>query len=246
MNLEYDMIGGTDTGWVRSTNEDCFEMLPGGISLAVVADGLGGHQAGEVASRMAVDAVCEHFATRLPRGVPHHDILRDVMIDAMSLANRRVYEASHQRPKWAGMGTTLLAAYFQPDYVHVGHVGDSRLYSFRKGKLVQLTTDHTLASELLSANPDLEPPASSHHQLQKAVGVDIACRPDFLSFPLRKKESYLLCTDGLSDLLDHGEIADILTRYEQYPERCVDTLLDTCMDQGAPDNVSLILVFRMY
>ena len=246
MNLEYDMIGGTDTGWVRSTNEDCFEMQYEGMSLAVVADGLGGHQAGEVASRMAVDAVCEHFATRLPRGVPHHDILRDVMIDAMSLANRRVYEAAHQRPKWAGMGTTLLAAYFQPDYVHVGHVGDSRLYGFRKGKLVQLTTDHTLASELLSANPDLEPPASSHHQLQKAVGVDIACRPDFLSFPLRKKESYLLCTDGLSDLLDHGEIADILTRYEQYPERCVDTLLDTCMDQGAPDNVSLILVFRMY
>ena len=246
MNLEYDMIGGTDTGWVRSTNEDCFEMQHEGMSLAVVADGLGGHQAGEVASRMAVDAVCEHFATRLPRGVPHHDILRDVMIDAMSLANRRVYEASHQRPKWAGMGTTLLAAYFQPDYVHVGHVGDSRLYSFRKGKLVQLTTDHTLASELLSANPDQEPPASSHHQLQKAVGVDIACRPDFLSFPLRKKESYLLCTDGLSDLLDHGEIADILTRYEQYPERCVDTLLDTCMDQGAPDNVSVVLVFPTF
>ncbi len=219
-----------------------------GMGLAVIADGLGGHQAGEVASRMAVDAICEHFEEQFPvsGGVPHHDVLRDVMIDAMSLANRRVYEAAHQRSEWAGMGTTLLAAYFQPDYFQVGHVGDSRLYGFREGELVQLTTDHTLASELLSANPDREPPAGSHHQLQKAVGVEIACRPDFLSFPLRENERYLLCTDGLSDVLDHREIADILTQYEHHPERCVDVLTDTCLNQGAPDNVSLILVFRMY
>ena len=244
MNLEYNLIAATDIGRVRSANEDCLRILPS-MNLAVIADGLGGHQGGAVASRMAVDAVCERFEERIPvpGEMPRHDILRDVMIDAMSHANHRVYAGAHQRSEWEGMGTTLLATSFQPGHLEVGHVGDSRLYRFREGELIQLTTDHTLASALQSANPHQKPPAESYHVLQKAVGIDMVCRPDFLSFSPGENEIYLLCTDGLSGVLSHREIEDILTQYAQQPERCAQTLIASCLDQGAPDNVSLVLVF---
>ncbi len=242
MNPAYDLVAATDIGRIRATNEDCLQILPA-LDLAVIADGMGGHRAGDIASRMAVETVCDYFAEQAPVSgeAADHGPIRDRMAEALSRANSRVYASACQRPEWRGMGTTLLAVSFQPGNLQVGHIGDSRLYGFRNGELIQLTTDHTLATELKSANPDREPPAYSHHLLQKALGINVGCQPDFLSLAPQEYGIYLLCTDGLSGVLSDREIAAILVQHAPQPEQCAQAMIAACLDRGAPDNLSLVL-----
>jgi len=243
MTFTYSMIAATDTGNVRAANEDSLRVIPS-INLAVIADGMGGHKAGDIASRMAVDSLCEHFQEQaLVNDALGTQGTMDVMADAFSLANSQVYANSHQFSNYEGMGTTLISASCQPDQIQFGHIGDSRAYRFCRGKIEQLSVDHTLATELSVDTPAWELPAYSHHVLRKALGIESSCSPDFFTVKPENDEIFLLCSDGLTGVLEDEEISTILALRSHQPEHCLETLIDACVDGGAPDNISVILIY---
>lgn len=242
MGITYNMIAATDTGHVREVNEDSLRFIPS-LNLAVVADGMGGHKAGDIASRMAVNSLCDYFEEQaMIRDEIGGEVTTTIMSEAFTLANSHVYANSHQLANCEGMGTTLIAASFQESNIHIGHIGDSRLYQFSHGNISQLTVDHTLATELSVDTPTWDLPAYSHHVLRKALGIESSCEPDYFSIEPQSNEIYLLCSDGLSGVLSDQEISTILTLRAHQPEQCVENLIDACLDSGAPDNVSVILV----
>ena len=237
--MNYTMIAATDKGSVRSANEDCVRIVPE-LDVAVLADGLGGHNAGEIASRMAVDAITCHFEDRAATsGIAG---AADLMREAVDAANTEVYSNGLQYSHMEGMGTTVVAAHVCNGRVTIGHIGDSRCYRLRKGGLEPLTEDHTLASRLLRDNPAGSVPAYSHHMLDKALGTQPFCDPDILEREVLPGDVLLLCSDGLSGVVGDPEIAGILARGSDDPESCVDDLIGACLKSGAPDNVSVILV----
>ena len=242
MPFKYSMSAATDLGHVREINEDSLRVMPA-LNLAVVADGMGGHKAGEVASRMAVNALCDYFEEQAASG---SEISSATMVDAFSLANSQVYARSQQDENCRGMGTTLVAALFQSEVIQIGHIGDSRVYCFSDGEINQLTTDHTLAAKLSADHPDWPEwkfPAYSHHVLRKALGIEASCSPDFFTAAPQHKQIYLMCSDGLTGVVNDNDIAAILTRHADQPEHCLETLIGACLENGAPDNVSVVLVY---
>ena len=243
MSLSFKMIGATDVGQVRAANEDSLRILPT-INIAVVADGMGGHKAGDIASRMAVNALCEHFEEQalIQNQIGGASSLQ-AMSDAFTLANSQVYANAQSLANCEGMGTTLVACTFDDEQIHVGHIGDSRLYRFEHGKIEQITTDHTLATELSIDAPDRELPAYSHHVLRKALGIESSCSPDIFSIEPKAGQIYLMCSDGLTGVVSDNDLSTILSLRSHQPEHCIETMIDACLENGAPDNVSIILVF---
>lgn len=237
------MIAATDIGLVRAVNEDSLRIMPE-INLAVVADGMGGHKAGDIASRMAVSALCDHFEeqTKINDAVGY-DNSDSTMADAFALANSQVYANAHQVSECEGMGTTLIASLFTPESIHIGHIGDSRAYRFSQGELRQLTTDHTLAAELSVDTPDWDLPAYSHHVLRKALGIESRCEPDFIALEPENKQIYLLCSDGLTGVLTDRQITTILALKSHQPEHCLEQMIEACINGGAPDNISIVLIY---
>ncbi len=243
MDFKYQMVAATDIGQVRAANEDSLRIMPT-INLAVVADGMGGHKAGDVASRMAVNSLCDYFEEQvMVRDELGGEVSSEIMADAFSLANSQVYASAQQLPNCEGMGTTLLAASCQKDLIQIGHIGDSRVYSFSHGELKQLTIDHTLATELGADTPNWELPAYSFHVLRKALGIESGCAPDIFSFAPEHNQILLMCSDGLTGIVEDHDISTILTLRAHQPEHCIETLIDTCLENGAPDNISIILIF---
>lgn len=243
MTFSYEMIAATDIGQVRAVNEDSLRILPS-INLAVVADGMGGHKAGDIASRMAITSLCEHFQEQaLINEALGEQGISNVMSDAFSLANSQVYANSHQISNCKGMGTTMIAGTFLPNEIRFGHIGDSRAYRFSQGNFEQLSIDHTLATELAVDTPQWELPAYSHHVLRKALGIESSCSPDFFTVDPEDKDIYLLCSDGLTGVLSDQEISTILVLRSHQPEHCLEMMIEACLDNGAPDNVSIVLIF---
>ena len=243
MPFKYEMTAATDIGQVRESNQDSIRIVPA-INLAVVADGMGGHKSGDIASRMAVNSLCEYFQEQMMINDETGSTLSaDTLMEGFSLANSMVYLNAHQIPDCEGMGTTMVAGSFQEDTVYIGHIGDSRIYDFSQGNLTQLTTDHTLAAELSADTPDHELPAYSHHVLKKAMGIESTCSPDFFSVQPQENHIFLMCSDGLTGVLSDHDISTILSLRSHQPEQCLETMINACLDNGAPDNVSIILVF---
>jgi protein phosphatase len=243
MGFEYKMVAATDIGHVREVNEDSLRIVPS-LNLAVVADGMGGHKAGDIASRMAVSTLCDYFEEQTLIGMDSDgNVRQNIMTEASSLANSLVFANARQMENCEGMGTTLLASSFQPDAIHIGHIGDSRIYCFSRGELNQISTDHTLATELAIDTPDWDLPAYSYHVLRKALGIESSCSPDFLSVTPEHNQIYLMCSDGLSGVVEDSDLATILTLRSYQPEHCLETMIDACLDSGAPDNISVILVY---
>lgn len=243
MSINFKMIAATDVGRVRQLNEDSVRIVPE-LNIAVLADGMGGHKAGEIASRMAVTTFCKYYEEQFlisddPQTV-HHD---DVMREAITTANSEVYGNGRKLAHMEGMGTTLVAASFDNSGIKIGHIGDSRCYRFSGGELSQLTTDHTLANDLLSEHPDGHVPSYSHHVLKKALGIESNCEPDVFTTPVLKGDIFLLCSDGLTGVVEDSDISTVLTLRAHEPELCIDTLIRACLMGGAPDNVSIVLVF---
>ena len=243
MPCSYEMIAATDIGQIRELNEDSLRIMPQ-INLAVVADGMGGHKAGDIASRLAVGSLCDYFQEQaLIRDAIGGEVNEEIMSDAFALANSEVYANAHQYSNCEGMGTTLIAGSFQPDEVFVGHIGDSRLYRFAQGSLEQLTVDHTLATELSAETPLTELPAYAHHVLRKALGIESSCNPDFMTITPEKGQIFVMCSDGLTGVLSDQDIATALTLRAHQPEVCIDSMIRACNEQGAPDNISIVLIF---
>jgi serine/threonine protein phosphatase PrpC len=230
-----DTIWKTDTGRQRRDNEDnAFVRAP----LFVVADGMGGAQAGEVASALAV----EEFRQALPdSGTPE-----ERLSGRIREANRRIYERSRVEHEHAGMGTTLTAVYVDDDNLAVAHVGDSRAYLFRDGGLVRLTQDHSLVEELVRQGKLTEAQAAEHPQrsiITRALGIEGDVEVDTWTYPVRAGDVVLLCSDGLTSMIDEDQVAQILGG-EASLDRAGDRLIRAANDAGGRDNITVVL-FRL-
>ncbi len=226
----------TDTGRQRSENEDSlFVRAP----IFVVADGMGGAQAGEVASKAAADS----FDRDLPEGPPER-FLRETIEEA----NRRIHDLARADPSRAGMGTTITAAIVdaQAEEVGVGHVGDSRAYRLRRGKLERLTRDHSLVEEMRRKGQITDAQAEDHPQrsiITRALGPEPEVEVDLQTVPAAPGDVFLLCSDGLTTMVNEGRIAEVLSSTTSMRE-AVRTLVDEANGAGGRDNITA-LAFRL-
>jgi PPM family protein phosphatase len=230
-----DYIERTDTGRQRRGNEDSSFARP---PLFVVADGMGGAQAGEVASKIAVDT--------FERGLPDDGSTEERLAACVQVANKQIYERSRSEHESAGMGTTLTAAYLDDAGVSIAHVGDSRAYLFRGGKLQRLTRDHSLVGELVRQGKLTEEQAEEHPQrsiITRALGPEPTVDVDTSTYPARAGDVLLLCSDGLTSMISEERIAEILGSTEDLPG-AADQLIDEANAAGGRDNITVIL-FRL-
>lgn len=246
------MTGCTDTGMVREHNEDCFLIVPEN-GLAILADGMGGHLAGEVASAMAIDQVTHYLMTafhetrHLKKKAQNNGASLETvaLVEAIKTANHAIHQASLSKPEQAGMGTTIVVAAFHGNLLTVAHVGDSRLYRYRQGMLSQVTEDHSMVQELLRRGlitPDEARTSVNRNLVTRALGVDPVVEVDVLEQPFEKGDLYLLCSDGLNDVLTDDEIAATLARHGDDLEAASQELVTEVNARGGPDNVSIVLI----
>jgi PPM family protein phosphatase len=222
----------TDTGRKRRRNEDAFVSEP---PLFAIADGMGGAQAGEVASRLAAAAVRE--------GAPEALAGEERIFELIQEANRRVYDRSSTDPATSGMGTTMTVALVQGDRVAFGHVGDSRAYLIRDGEMEQLTEDHSLVNELLKSGKLSPEEAGMHPQkavITRAVGTDPDVDVDTFSVPTQTGDLFLLCSDGLTDVVAEEEILELVERNREDIDRALRSLVKEANRGGGEDNITVV------
>src|SRR4051812_29863963 len=225
----------SDLGRQRQGNEDNYFVR---APLFVVADGMGGAQAGEVASEMAV----ESFGDGLPDGTP-----AEGLVHIITEANRRIHERSRTEQQRAGMGTTVTAAYVGEDSVVVAHVGDSRCYLLRDGDLIRLTRDHSLVDELIRRGKLTEEQAESHPQrsvITRALGPEPDVEVDVEAFPARAGDVFLLCSDGLTSMVHEPKLKPLLTDADRSLQQTGRALIAAANEAGGRDNITVIL-FRL-
>jgi protein phosphatase len=223
----------TDTGHRRETNEDFFQIKP---PLFVIADGLGGHKAGDVAARIAVEVFDEHFSGEGGGA--------DGLREAVVAANRAVYEKASSEAGLTGMGTTLTAMVAGARSVRIAHVGDSRAYLLRGGELEQITRDQTVVERLVRLGqlaPEEVPGHPKRAMLEKAVGVEPQVEPDLYVVDIEPGDRMLLCTDGLTGMVAEQEIAEILDG-EEDPNKACEKLVKAALSAGGVDNVTALVV----
>ena len=229
-------VGQTDLGQKRKVNEDRYLALDS-HNLYVVADGMGGHAGGEIASQLAVDVIEKAFNDQQFEGTPYDNVPRrgSELALAIQMANRAIYERAKREPKLLGMGTTIVSARFTPgkERVYIGHVGDSRCYRFRAGQLTQITTDHTMGAIGMTG------PFADH--LSRAVGISPAVKVDMVIAKPRHEDVFLLCSDGLSKMVKDDGIREILTAHPD-PNEAADALVQRANEKGGRDNITVILV----
>jgi PPM family protein phosphatase len=221
----------TDVGRTRETNEDGYLAED---PLYAVADGMGGHRAGEVASRMALEALAEVE----PDGGPHS------LPERVKAANRVVHQRASEDKDLEGMGTTLTALVMDGSEARIAHVGDSRAYLLRDGELKMLTEDHTLVRRMVTEGKLTTEEAERHPQrsiLTRALGVDAEVDVDEMTVRLRGGDRLLLCTDGLTSMLGEDRIADIL-RSESDPQAAADALVEAANEAGGQDNITVVVL----
>ena len=233
--------GQTDTGRVRKSNQDSIflsETPVGPLSnLFMVADGMGGHKAGDFASRFVVDTMVRCM------GLYKSDSPVTALRKAIEKTNELLFLEAQRDPDREGMGSTLVAATVDQDTMYVANVGDSRLYLFREG-LSQITRDHSLVEEMVSLGKlerNSESYRSQKNIITRAVGIRPAVTADFFEVSLKKDDCVLLCSDGLSNLVSRPEMLFEITHAENLSD-CCQRLIDIAKTRGAPDNVTLVLL----
>ena len=230
-----EQYAATDTGRQRRANEDS---LLARAPLFVVADGMGGAQAGEVASRLAVDVFEE--------GLGDTTEPENRLAERAGAANFRIHELSHSNAEHAGMGTTLTAVYVTPEEVAIAHVGDSRAYRLRAGELVRLTDDHSLVDELMRQGKITPEEAVDHPQrsvITRALGPEPSVEVDTRSYLARAGDVYLLCSDGLTTMLPEERVAELMRSHSHLRE-AGEALIVAANDAGGRDNITVVL-FRL-
>ncbi len=224
----------TDVGKKRNLNEDSY--IADG-SIFAVADGMGGHRAGEVASVTALD-ILKTGLTKRSKETLEHRIIR-----AVKQANQDIYKRALKDLDMRGMGTTLTVAMPNGDKLYIGHVGDSRLYLLRDGKLSQLTNDHSLVAQMVQSGHLKPEEAEVHPQrsiITRAIGSEIDVEVDLSIEDILPGDRFLLCTDGLSAMLSDNEIAEVLRDKEDLDEAARE-LISWANDRGGKDNITVVL-----
>lgn len=241
--VKLDVAMRTDRGVVRKNNEDAVGGDPT-AGLVILADGMGGANAGEVASSLAVDLLVNQLAAMPDRVAEPVD--RQQLLEALQGVNLAILDLARQVPEYHGMGTTLVVGLFQPERLIYAHVGDSRLYRFRQGALEVLTSDHTLIEELVRLGEfvSLEEALAAgvpQNILSRAFGSEPELEIEIAEVEYASDDLFLFCSDGLTNMLSVGEMQNILKSTDTNLMRQVDALIECACANGGTDNVSVIL-----
>lgn len=243
--------GGTDKGRTRKNNEDSF-LVDDGLRLYAVADGIGGHQGGEVASRMAVETLREmmkDYAARKGK-TPAYGLSAgiDPAVSALSyafkLANTKLRETGWRDPRFSGMGTTMTAVLLKGTTAHLAHIGDSRAYLLRAGGLDQLSEDHGVVAEQVRSgliSPEQARRSPYRHLITRAIGIDPELLLDHRAVDMKKNDTLLLCTDGLTEMVEDPEITRIVSNAAS-PAAAAEKLIAAANDRGGVDNITVVVI----
>ena len=224
----------TDVGKVRANNQDA-PIVSEKLRLYGVADGMGGHKGGEVASTSARDDLLRELEGKTPSVAALSGAIEEV--------NRQIYHQQEHDDALTGMGTTLSVLWMSDNFVYIGHVGDSRVYLLRDGEFKQMTLDHSLVEQLVREGVLTEEEAQNHPMrniITRAIGTDESMEVDVVVEERRKGDLWLACSDGLHGLVDDRQMRDALRQYA--PEKAADVLLKAALDAGGRDNVTLVIV----
>lgn len=257
--MSIEASGLTDVGRKRTSNEDSFVVLTD-QGLFVVADGMGGHAAGEVASRLAVESIERHISggsvgedSTLPSSMQNPPSPREAkmpiparkVLNSIRLANQEIVRSVRKDHSRRGMGTTVVLAYVQGNRAYIGSVGDSRAYLTRDSEIMQLTCDHTFVNEQVMAGTLTSSEARRHparNILTRAVGSQEVVEPDLVEQELELGDCLLLCSDGLTTMLDDADILKTLLQYPNDLDGGCRALIDEANERGGDDNVTVVLV----
>ena len=235
-----EISSATSVGKIRDVNEDSFfvsEISSGGAVLAVVADGMGGHNAGEVASAETVNTLKDLIVeTNIP--------IKDLLLQAIECANNSIYKMSKKTPTLHGMGTTVTACVIDDGKVTAAQVGDSRLYLIRDNEITQITKDHSLVGMLVASGQITEEDAKHHPQknvITRAIGTDSSVEADIYEFSLKKDDILLLCSDGLVNMVEDEKILSLVTESDDFSSLS-DILVKEAETAGGHDNITVVLI----
>jgi protein phosphatase len=241
----------TDVGKVREHNEDSIGSQPD-IGLWVLADGMGGYNAGEVASGIAVKTIIDLVIEACKREKrneiePNTRFMRQsiVLRDAVARANKIIHQTAQSQPQCEGMGTTLVACLFYDDKVSVAHVGDSRLYRMRENRFEQITMDHSLLQELVDRgfySQEEAQRSTNRNYVTRALGVDLNVEVEVQEVEARKGDYFLMCSDGLPDMVEDEDIHLTINTFDTDVKTIGEQLIKLTNDNGGRDNVSVVLV----
>jgi protein phosphatase len=243
-------VGQTDTGRVREHNEDTIATDPD-VGLLVLADGMGGYNAGEVASGIAVKTITNLVREGLARedlnsvdrntGLSRPSI---VLRDAITRANKIIYQTARSQAECEGMGTTVVAALFYDNRISIAHVGDSRLYRQRGSQIAQVTMDHSLLQELVDRgfySPEEAQRAANKNYVTRALGVEPQVEVEVQEHPVDKGDIFILCSDGLSDMVEDEDIRLTISTFGANLDTVAKQLIQLANENGGRDNVSVVL-----
>ena len=258
--MKLECVGMTDVGSARDHNEDDFYLSRDDEALCIVADGMGGHRSGEVASAMAIKSMVEYYRETMPEeglngkemGAVEDDgtevdLDKRRLVQAIQSANSAVFEAASSNEVYRGMGTTIVSGYFTHRGVYLGHIGDSRAYRYRDGRLEQRTDDHSLANEyvemgILSAD-DVEF-FPYKNVITRACGLSEEVEVAAHFEEVQDEDIFLFCSDGLTDMVSNGRVAELIEEYDDLEELC-RMLVQEANENGGEDNVTVVLA-RVY
>ena len=241
--LEFSLAAMTDKGLRRARNEDCVRLMKE-FGVGVLADGMGGHQAGDIASQLAVETICTEFSNRFEDHGPDYHLREEDLGAAVNIANTAIHSDSLAVPEHHGMGSTVVIIALNDGEMRCAHVGDSRLYHIREHNIRRVTTDHTLAQHYVEMGVMSEVEAASWHgrnMLMRGLGIEEQTVPDISEIALQVGDILVACSDGLTDVLTDPEILNIATTPATV-ESTANKLIAAANRGGGPDNISVIVV----
>lgn len=233
----------TDKGVIRKTNQDYFAATNEPVSLFILCDGMGGHSAGDVASRSAAESIKKYVSVHYSLDTDERKA-RKLLCEAVKYANKIVYSRARKIPAYGDMGTTCDVCFVDFDMLYIAHVGDSRVYLYRDGTLSQITTDHTYMQELLKKGSITESEIETHparHMITRAVGTEEDIEVDFYKVPLSDGDVILMCSDGLTNILSDNGIKKVLLP-EGDLESAAEQFIRKANEGGGDDNTTVVLL----
>ncbi|WP_128894306.1 Stp1/IreP family PP2C-type Ser/Thr phosphatase [Longirhabdus pacifica] len=243
------MVNRSDVGKIRMVNEDrAWSQVINGLTVGIVADGMGGHKGGDMASEMAIDQIKQHLNRHLSAALFETNLEQCEVIvkEAIQQANEYIYQYATSHPAFEGMGTTLVTVIASHDKLLIAHIGDSRAYKFAHGEMDQLTEDHSLVNELLRNGQITSEEAADHPRkniLMRALGTDPEVEADLYCGAWQQNDILLICSDGLSGLVQEKEIKNIVGS-EHHLDWKAEKLIQLALDAGGEDNVTVVLLFN--
>lgn len=238
-------IGRTDIGRVRPTNQDAFVCgrISDTMTFAIVCDGMGGAKAGNIASSMAIKTITERLTQSYRDNITLQS-MRNAIDSAVVAANALIFDASKDSEQLEGMGTTVVIAVEQNGKAVIGHVGDSRAYLIGNGEIQQITKDHSVVQEMVESGKLTQNEAKNHprkHYITRAIGVEFDVECDFDEVDIPEGGGILLCTDGLTNMVENEQIQKILKSYS--PDIVADRLVSAANMAGGSDNITVALIY---